>query len=214
MKKHIEECVKYFDLIFFSQLTEPVDWSMDTDNTDLKKIDVSCWIAGGALRDYFSIGYPQSDIDVFFPNNDEYEKAKKCLLFHTQGNIEYENEKICVFIVNKHRFELVKIFFPTPESTITEFDFTVCCCAVDTKDVYMHEDFFADLAKRRLVVNKLPFPLSTLQRLQKYIRKGYSICNGGLLDISKAIAGLDLTRPEVNTFEFYPDGSPRFVRFD
>jgi hypothetical protein len=210
MNKHIEECIKYFDRIFFSQLVVPIEG----DNSDVKPIDATCWIAGGALRDYFSVGYPQSDIDVFFPNQDEFEKVKNCLLVKTQCEISFENEKICVFNIDKRRFELVKVFFPNPQATIQEFDFTVCCCAVDKVDVYMHEDFYADLAKRRLVINKLPFPLSTLQRLQKYIRKGYSICNGGLLDISKGIAGIDLTNPAVNTFEFYSDGSPRFVRFD
>lgn len=214
MKIHIDSCMKYFDKIFFSLLVEPETFDSISDNTNVKRIDVDCWVAGGALRDYFSVGHPQSDIDIFFPSQQEYDKVKDCFLRYTQGEIAYENEKICVFVINKKRFELIKIFFPTPTATIQEFDFTVCCCAVDIKDVYMHEDFFADLAGRRLVVNKLPFPLSTLQRLQKYIRKGYSICNGGLLDLSKAIAGLDLTKPEVNTFEFYSDGSPRFVRFD
>ena len=41
-----------------------------------------------------------------------------------------------------------------------------------------------DLAKRSLVINSLPYPLSTVQRMQKYIKKGYTICNGGLLEIA------------------------------
>lgn len=210
MPEHIKACIRYFKKIFFDNLAIPDEKNEDGSP---RLLDVNCWIAGGALRDYFSIGYPQSDIDVFFPDETQYSLLKSFL--EEQGyEVQYENDKVCVFFINKHKFDLVKVFFNDPRATIAEFDFTVCCCAVDKNDVYMHADFFPDLARRRLIINKLPFPLSTLQRLQKYIKKGYSICNGGLLDLSKGIAGLDLTRPEVNTFEFYADGSPRFVRFD
>lgn len=196
MERHAEECIKYFKWLILD---------------DLK--DCVCWVAGGAIRDFFSIGHLSSDIDLYFPDQGNYEKAKNVFLMN-KAQLVFENEKISSWIYKKHRYELIKIYFPTPYDTICHFDFTVCCGAVDFRDVYLHKDFFMDLAKRRLVINALPYPLSTLQRLQKYIQKGYWICNGGLMDIARAIQSLDLQNPNINTFEFYPDGKPKFIRFD
>lgn len=179
----------------------------------LDKLPSICWVAGGSCRDYFSLGYAKSDIDIYFPNSSELEKAKKWFL-DNKGEIKFENNRLIVFHYEKYKFELIKIYFSSPEETIEQFDFTVCCCAVDKVKIYYHDTFFIDLAKKRLVINKLLFPLSTLQRLQKYIIKGYLICNGGLLEIAKAIQLLNLNEPKQNHLEFYPDGTPKFVRFD
>jgi hypothetical protein len=108
-----------------------------------------------------------------------------------------------------------KHFFPTPEETISNFDFTVCCVAVTPSgDVVHHERFFEDLAGRRLAINALPFPLSTLERLQRYVSKGYLACNGTLMQLSEAIKQIDLNDPSASNLRYYPDGTPRFVRFD
>lgn len=182
-------------------------------NLILDRLPSICWVGGGCVRDFFSIGYMSSDIDVYFPNEEELLKAREWLE-DNQIDIKFENEKIVMFYMNNQKFEFVKVYFDSPMATIQEFDFTVCCCAVSKEDVFIHETFFMDLAKRRLVINKLPFPLSTLQRLQKYFKKGYWICNGGLLDIARAIAKLDFENPSENHLQFYSDGKPRFIRFD
>ena len=44
--------------------------------TELKEAGIKCWIAGGALRDYFMAVKITTDYDLFFPNEIEYEKAK------------------------------------------------------------------------------------------------------------------------------------------
>ncbi len=63
-------------------------------------------------------------------------------------------------------------------------------------------------------INSFKTSGSTMQRLQKYFNKGYWICNGGILEIAQAINKLDLSDPEQNNIEYYPDGTPRFVRID
>lgn len=176
-------------------------------------VDLKCWIAGGAVRDYFSVSYISSDIDIFFSNRPDFHDVYNFFI-KVKAKKVFENDRVVRFEYKKNSFDLVKIHFNSPQETINEFDFTVCCAAIDTEQVYHHEAFFMDLAKKRLVINNLPFPLSTLQRLQKYIKKGYWICNGGLLDIARAIQVVDLNEPSNNTLEFYPDGQPRFLRFD
>jgi hypothetical protein len=180
--------------------------------------DCRFWIAGGCLRDYFSLGYHASDIDVFFPSREDFDKFSSISKFEGAGKIIFENEntKRLLFTLNGKDVivDLIKKFFSSPEETISEFDFTICCVAMDRLFFYCNSTFFIDLAKKRLVVNKLPYPLSTLQRLQKYIIKGFRICNGGLLEIAKAISEIDLSNPDSNHLAFYPDGSPKFRRID
>ncbi len=204
--EQLDRCVSYFDNLILGELLGQAGCGRN------------CWIAGGALRDFFSYGYPHSDIDIYFSDEYELERAK-----------EYFNEKVwnnegaeligdftnsIDYRYKKHHFQLIKIYFPGPQETIDNFDFTVCCAAVDTVEVIHHDTFFIDLAARKLVINSLPKPLSTMQRMQKYIKKGFTICNGGLLALAKAIATIDFDNVDENHLEHYPDGTPRFVRLD
>jgi len=197
MTPQIQECIDYFKHICLDDL------------------NARCWVAGGALREFFTVGNAtRSDVDIFFPDETEFLLAKKHLI-EGKAKQTFENERITNFIHKKHRVQLIRTkYFPSPAATILAFDFTVACAAVDQNDVYHHPTFFMDLAKRRLVINDLPYPLSTLQRMQRYIQKGYTICNGGLLQIAKAIKGIDFEKPEENPIEFYPDQTPKFVRYD
>lgn len=191
-----EECVKSFKENIFD------------------KIDFDCWVAGGCIRSFLT-GENFSDVDLFFKNEEEFSKA---LNYFTGKNhkliLDNINCKKIYLIDETFTVDLVKRFYSSPEDCIKEFDFTVCCCAIDKERFYEHERFEKDLNDRKLVINTLPYPLSTLRRLQKYIKKGFSICNGGLLDIAKAISELDLSNPEQNMFEYYEDGTPKFVGID
>ena len=172
------------------------------------------WIAGGAVRDYFARTPHDSDVDVFFRSPSDLDIASKRLSDAKVRQV-YDNDTVLGFSHKGREIQLIKRhFFAGPQETSLAFDFTVCCCAVDPEGVYVHEHFFEDLAGRRLALNKLPFPLSTLQRMQRYVQKGYLACNGTLLELSKAIQALDLNNPNENALQFYPNGKPRFMRFD
>jgi len=222
MDIQLTNCIKYFNTVILKEL---------------QAIGV-CWVAGGCVRDYFSTGRLTSDIDIFFPNVDEFEKCRKYLTESAEQRIEEkEGDNTVIKIVPKEKavvlfqndnvvkvkykgrvFDLIKKHFTSPETTIQEFDFTVCCAAVDGKNVVTHNTFWMDLAKRQLMVNKLPFPLSTLWRLQKYFKKGYFMCSGEMLKLGKAIGELQVNKPEneskaIEEDSLYDDG-PRFTTFD
>lgn len=198
----LHSCVAYFTHLFFKHL-----------------VDINVWIAGGALRDWFETGkLTESDIDFF--SNTRTDLCKTLLVLR-------KKYKFRVFAINKRvikgwctiggknvKVDLIKILFDNPEHTIDQFDFTVCCWAVDRNKVVYHPSAPFDLLHKRLVINNLPFPLSTFQRMQKYLKRGYWICNGGMLEIAKAMGQVDFSDATQNVIEMYPDGSPRFVRFD
>lgn len=114
----------------------------------------------------------------------------------------------------KQDIDIVKIPCESMESTIDRFDFTICCFAVSRKSVVHHPSAPFDLLAKRLVINNLPFPVSSFQRIQKFLKRDYWICNGGMIEIAKALGKIDFDNPEQNNIEFYPDGTPRIVRID
>lgn len=148
----------------------------------------NCWVAGGCLREYFSKGYvgKESDIDLYFPSYEEYEKA--IVFFNEKGaKVLFENENTVKYYYNNRQFDVIKRFFDTPKICIENFDFTVCSAALTMKEVFFHETFFIDLAKKSLVINTLPYPVSTQWRLQKYIKKGFTMSLDEMLKLTKAI---------------------------
>ena len=69
------------------------------------------------------------------------------------------------------------------------------------------------------MINKLPFPLSTMWRMQKYIQKGFYMCSGEMLKLSKAIGELQTNTKEgeESAIELQPmseGNEPIFLTFD
>jgi hypothetical protein len=218
----LDNCVAYFNKLILDELGR------------------ACitWVAGGCVRDYFSIGYLSSDVDLFFPDEHNFNECRKYLMEITEYETVREEEGITIIekktkplagklfendnvlkVKYKGRvYDVIKKYFPSCQETIKQFDFTVCCAGVDNRQVYTHQTFFIDLAKRQLMINELPFPLSTLWRLQKYIKKGYTICSGETMKLGKAIGALQTNTPEgeakaieLNTMS---EGGIRFTTFD
>lgn len=217
-------CVKYFSKIILDEL---------------KDVGI-VWVAGGCVRDYFSIGYLGSDIDLYFQSDEDYKKCTDYLLNATKTTIKttdennvvtiekkskpkaiklFENDNVLKIKYKNKEYDLVKKVFPSPSECIKAFDFTVSCGAVDIHNCYFHDTFFIDLAKRQLMINELPFPLSTMWRMQKYIKKGFTICSGEMLKLSKAIGALqtNTTEGENSAIDLQPmseGGEPIFRTFD
>ncbi len=193
-----ENAVKFFNKVILTELNRKA----------------YCFVAGGCVRDYFSIARISSDIDIYFTSEIDFKVVKDYLLNHTletyveDGNtISNPKEKATLIFENNNAtrikykgriYDLVSSLYEQPKECISKFDFTVSCAAVDPKQVYVHDAFFIDLSKRQLMINALPFPLSTMWRTQKYIKKGYTICKGETLKLAKAISKLNLNEEGEN----------------
>lgn len=196
------------------------------------------WVCGGCVRDYFSVGKMTSDIDLYFTCKEDFDKSYNYFIKQTKVEIKtekdgvitienkskplakviFENDNVTKIIYKGRQFDLVKKYFNSPSECIAEFDFTVCCGAVDIHNVYTHDTFFIDLSKRQLMINKLPYPLSTMWRMQKYIKKGFTICSVEMLKLSKAIGELQTNTEEGErmAIDLSPlsEGGPLFTSFD
>jgi len=170
-----------------------------------EEMQKTCWIAGGSIRDYFQKGYCKNDIDFFCQDR----KAMADLVKWLRNNRQFKHYLItknaikgCVTIGEKRiDVDVVKKEFQNATSTIEKFDFTVCCFAVSADNFYFHQSAPFDLLRKRLVINELPHPVDTLKRLNKYIKKGFSACNGTLMTLAKSLAEQDPSDESI--FEFY-----------
>ena len=141
---------------------------------ELKKNGINAWIAGGVLRDYFSGQPMKSDCDIFFPNTGEFNKAKNYLI-SKGANIVWESDNGAKVTYKGNTFDLIKIFMPNPMATIGRFDFTISMFATDGSDVYYGNNSLKDLQDRKLVINGIVNPLSTLKRVLKHYKKGFTM---------------------------------------
>jgi hypothetical protein len=141
---------------------------------ELRRNGINAWIAGGVLRDYFTDKPLKSDCDVFFPNLSEFNKAKSYLT-SKGAKIIWESENGMKVTYKGNTFDLVKIFAPNPMDTIGRFDFTISMLATDGKEVYYGNNTLKDLQDRKLVINAIVNPLSTLKRVLKHYKKGFTM---------------------------------------
>lgn len=162
---------------------------------ELGSAGVTCWLAGGALRDYFMGIKIQTDYDLFFPDDKNFNLAFE--YFKKQGaEIKWESENGVKVRYNKRTYDLVKKYFPSPQETIDAFDFTVSMFAVDGNKIYHGETTFVDLAKRQLMINKITYPASTMSRAFRYYKKGFSMCLGEMKKMVEAIQGMPKPEPQ------------------
>jgi hypothetical protein len=141
---------------------------------ELRKQGINVWVAGGVLRDYFLEKPLKSDCDLFFPNAKDFNKTKEYFL-SKGGEIIWESENGMKVTYRGNTFDLVKIFKPNPMATISRFDFTVSMLATDGKDLYYGNNSLKDLQDRKLVINTIVNPLSTLKRVLKHYKKGFTM---------------------------------------
>jgi hypothetical protein len=141
---------------------------------ELRKNRINAWIAGGVLRDYFSDKPLKSDCDIFFPSLSDFDKAKNYFMYNG-GKVIWESENGIKVTYKGNTFDLVKIFRPNPLETISRFDFTISMFATDGMDVYYGNNSLKDLQDRKLVINTIVNPLSTLKRVLKHYKKGFTM---------------------------------------
>lgn len=170
----------------------------------------SGFIAGGCFKNIFNKERIK-DIDIFFESYSDF--IKGCEYFDTMTHgyerddkryekywFLYENDNVKAYKEQKTGIvlELNQKIFGTPEEILNQFDFTICKFAyyksynkdshVDAYKILYTDDYFEHIFMKRLVVDdKIPYPMSTFERMIKYIKYGYMPCRETKLKIAKAI---------------------------
>jgi hypothetical protein len=170
------------------------------------------WIAGGAIRDAV-LKEKISDIDIFGVSKDKLD------LF-IETNLKgckkvYDSDILKTFILNGEKVQVIYRDYLSVQHCLDSFDYTLCQFAFDGKDILCNSQSLLDIFRKKITIHKIDpkFAVNSLRRLQKYIQKGYSICDGGLKRIVETIRETEQSDID-SQFEFYPDGKARIIRFD
>lgn len=168
-----------------------------------------------------------SYFDSMTPGYEGDDKREEEYIFH------YENSKVKAYKNSKTgiRVELCRAVFGTAKEVISKFDFTVAKFAyykVEVEDntgavaeddpfgaekpethieyrIVCDENFFEHLHLKRLVTDdQILYPMSTFERMVRYIGYGYRPCKETKIKIAKAIH--DLTEQEISVSESLYDG--------
>lgn len=194
---------------------------MITTKLDIKNLQIElpkfyygtdCWMAGGAIRDSL-LGVIPSDIDIFGTSKEQLDDFIKNNL--TSAKKIYEDNYVKSFIFGEWKVQVIYRFFKNIDETLDSFDFTICQFAYNGESILCNPESLIHLFSKKLVVHKLnpKFCVDSLRRMQKYIKKGYSICGGGINDFVNTIRAAD--KEEIKQqLDYYPDGKVRIARFD
>lgn len=163
-----------FDLFFKSEeqyqqirkiLMEGVEKDTASPNTN-QQSDEKGWICHGAV----SVKYKNStgDVDNFLIKYVSSDEATQETIYKVQ-------------LVKKH-------FFENAAQLIDFFDFTICQFATDGDQLLCGDYALWDLGRKRLVVHKITYPVSSMRRMIKYTKQGFYVCNLTMTLFLQAVA--------------------------
>jgi len=133
------------------------------------------WIAGGAVRAFLTGAPITTDVDVFFRNEqqknmfiDTYAPEGK-LVTKLHTTFKYKEWKIQAIYLE---------YYPDLNTLLDSFDYTICMCGTDGNRLLVGNYTLWDLARKKLVVNKITYGTASLRRMLKYAKQGYTVCQG------------------------------------
>lgn len=149
------------------------------------------WIAGGAIRRTLLNEPLASDVDYFFRDEEQATafaadmEARAAWIISTREQVTTYGIKIDDKTVIVQAITLA--YYPTLEAVLDSFDFTITQFGYDGSDLVCGEFSLWDLARKRLALHKLSFGVSTVRRLIKYTRQGFTACGGVLASILEEV---------------------------
>lgn len=174
----------------------------------------NCWIAGGAIRRWFTGKEELSDVDVFFENDLAFHDY--CIRLKGLRYEEIGSHMNAVTFEGEAKIQCIRArFYPTLEVVFDSFDYTVCQFGWDGKDFFTTPHAIMSVLRNHLGVHNISkeYAVDSLRRAFKYHNKGFKPCNGTLQAIASSLSGL--TQEQIkNAIEISPGGGLRTVRID
>lgn len=173
-----------------------------------------CFIAGGAIRRWFTGGEKLSDIDVFGPSKSHTDEFIKEFGLNAVQTDDTKNAT--TYAVAGVKLQVIKHYHPTIEALLESFDFNVCQFGWSDDGIFATQKAVIGVLRGHLSVATIhkDFAVDSLRRAFKYNAKGFTPCGGTIRDLANSLRGL--TEEEVKKqVEMSPRGGKwKIVRFD
>jgi hypothetical protein len=182
---------------------EDTDFARALDRLPSPAVD-GPWVAGGSVRRLVSGLAQDSDFDFFFRDQAQFDAF--CKDMNSRGaEVQHENDFNITFILPKVKpkpigdnefspggpelkVQAIRIAFHESLPAVLEsFDFSLCQCGWDGTSLLFGQWALFDIAKKRLVPGAIRYGTSTIRRIIKYTRQGFTICGGGIVSILEQV---------------------------
>lgn len=151
--------------------------------------DGSVWMAGGAVRRWFTGEKQDSDVDLFTNNESNFTqtiKANKLKKVYDTKNADTFKREDGLIV------QTIKVFSSCADDTVDKFDFKHCQFSYDGEYLVAPDLAVICALRRHLMVHKVMkgYEVDTLRRAFKYQRQGYTPCAETLRQLALAMRGL------------------------
>lgn len=163
------------------------------------------YVGGGIFRTMVDRNDVVMDIDVFFNK-----RATADLYMEILEELDYNQVFACpqgeLYTYKRGddvKVQLItKFFYPSVEELVDSFDITACCAGHDGSKFYSNRRFFTDVMNKNIYLNKITYPVATLNRITKYVKKGYSLSATANMDFVEFVNQVEL---DENNIVYYVD---------
>lgn len=144
--------------------------------------NVKCYIAGGSAQKlYLKQELDGSDIDIWFENLDDYNRAKAILssrftfLAMTDNSDTYNIvAKDWLFDIDLKIQLISKVFYPNEDDLVfDDFDFTICQVVYNNGRIILSNEAYRDIRDKILRINPRYKNELSIMRVIKYMNRGY-----------------------------------------
>lgn len=163
------------------------------------------WVAGGSVRRLISRLPQESDFDFFFRDQEQFDAF--CAAMKERGSkVTAESDFNVTFRLPaaeakstgddefspggpELKVQAIRVaYHASVEAVVESFDFSICQCGYDGADLTFGQWALFDIASKRLVPGRISYGVSSVRRVIKYARQGFTICGGGLAAMLEQIA--------------------------
>ena len=163
------------------------------------------WVAGGSIRRLLTGGSPfESDIDVFFASETQKDAWLERIKAAFPEAVSLANaQNVTLTLPDGKKLQAIHVaYYETPQAVIDSFDYTICQLVTDGERLETGEFTLWDLARKRLVLHRLEYPVPTMRRMIKYVKQGFYACPGMMTDLlTRVVQNPALINQEILYFD-------------